>query len=118
MPRSDLVVITIIGALVVIALAATAWFFLIQKNYNFVIETSCDPTTEKCFHRDCLADNSCPVDGLEDYGVYRISAKDFATCAGDSCELECKTGAASCVKEECGQSGEDSCSVDPEKSVQ
>lgn len=106
-----------IGILVVAVLCSTAWLFLYQKNYTFIVEAACDSTYQNCFHRDCEA-GDCPVNELSDYRVYHISAKDFQVCANDSCSEECVNGIAKCTEILCGDSQQDSCSQNPEAGVQ
>lgn len=112
-------VLIVIWLMVAGAIAVTAWLYLYQKNYNFVVEAACNPSTQNCFHRDCSsADSSCPPNNWEDYKVFRIKAKDFASCSADSCASECLNGTAPCVEELCSSSSANSCSANPEQSVQ
>jgi hypothetical protein len=105
---SDKTLLTIISVFTLVAICSTAYIFLVQKEYDFVIESPCDPSTDTCFYRDCTVEE-CPPNGLEYYRIFSLSARDFATCADSSCLPECSTGAVACVETLCGESEEDVC---------
>lgn len=109
--RSDKIVLSLIAVLVLITLASTAWLFLIQKNYPFIVEAPCDPGAETCFTRDCDSEEGCPVNGLSEYKMYEIRASDFPACSDGTCIEACTTGRISCETLMCGDSEEDSCSA-------
>ncbi len=119
MDASDRRVFILIWLLVATAVATTAWLYLYQKDYDFVVEAACDPGAQNCFHRDCSsADAECPPNNWEDYKVYRVRASDFAHCSADACASECLDGTAPCVEELCSDSPDNSCSTNPEESVE
>lgn len=110
MERQEKAVIILIAAMVVAVIAATSWFFLVRKDYEFVVEVPCDPETEICYARDC-EEEECPVNGLETYTVFTLRAADFARCADGTCLMECRTGEISCSEAICGESEEDVCAA-------
>lgn len=99
----------IIFLLVISALLANFYTFFFLKNYNFIVESSCNPEVEVCYGRDCSDSSECPPNNLEIYKVYSISAKDFDKCSDDSCKNECTNGLIMCKEIVCGSSSEDSC---------
>lgn len=100
-------------------LGVTAWLYLYEENYTFIVEAKCDATTQNCFHRDCSSDNAnCPPNNLKDYKLYRVSAKNFITCVSDTCASECENGSITCNKVECNLNTGDSCTSNPEQSAQ
>lgn len=103
----------IIGLMVVVVIGATGWRYLINEHYDFVVEASCDPSTETCFYRDCST-GECPPNELENYKVFTIEAKDFDSCEDNSCKRECEEGIIACEELVCGDSEEDECAVIPE----
>ncbi|HYF28763.1 MAG TPA: hypothetical protein VEA36_00145, partial [Candidatus Paceibacterota bacterium] len=57
-------------AMVVGAISWTAWLYLGEKEYPFIVEAACDPSVETCFHRACSDTSNtgdCPPNALEDY---------------------------------------------------
>ena len=78
------------------------------KNYDYIIETPCDPSKEACYTRDCSAEE-CPPNGLSNYKVFSVKAYDFAKCSDNSCKKECEGGLIVCVAIPCGESESDSC---------
>lgn len=87
---------------VLIAIAASFYSFYYQKNYDFFIETQCDPSTETCFYRDCENNlDVCPPNNLSYYNQYTIKARDFRFCPDEDCSNTCKTGVINCIKTEC-----------------
>lgn len=115
MDRGDIVLLSFITLAIAAAIAATGWLFLYKKDYTFVLEAACDPTTQTCFTRDCLSDESdCPPNGLEAYKIYHVAASDFYTCSDNSCAAECASGAITCEEEVCSDDSEDACSANPE----
>jgi hypothetical protein len=101
---------------VVAVILASGFRFLIKKDYNFLVETQCDPAAETCFVRDCSEPDTCPPNELEQYRVFSIAAADYFQCASDdSCLQQCTTGAFVCEEMMCGDSEEDACAPpDPE----
>ncbi len=119
MNASDKGVLIAIVLMVAFSIAGAAWFFLHEKSYAFVVEAACDPATETCFTRDCeSADAECPVNGLENYKVFRVNAADYARCADGTCAAECTSGTILCKEISCGEGEEDSCALPPEKAAE
>jgi hypothetical protein len=100
-----------------ILVTAVSFFqFYIRKDYSFEVETSCDPTTEACFYRDCEGEgNFCPPNGLSYYKRYSINAGDFDSCTGGDCASVCVTGMIACIQIVCddSSSAEGSVCVEP-----
>ena len=118
MERSDVVTLSLISLSVAIVLAGTAWLFLFEQHYDFVVEAACDPETETCFYRECsdLSNTGdCPPNALENYKIFYLNAADFASCQDNSCKNECETGAIECTELLCGESEEDECAVPEEE---
>lgn len=109
MAKSDKRVLGIIFLFFAIAVAATGWRFLVWKDYTLYLEASCDPAKETCFSRDCSNPDECPPNGLSEYKVYQISARDFPKCSDDSCTAECENQTIACTQILCGDSAEDTC---------
>ena len=109
--KPDSLTLVIICVSVFIVLVSTGYKFWWTNNYDFIVEEFCDTSTENCFHRDCLKDDSCPPNGLEDYKKYKLLASDFKKCEHDSCASICKNGIIKCEEIVCGDSPEDVCSV-------
>lgn len=96
-----------------IAIAVSFYFFYFQKDYEFIVEVSCDPTEEICFQRDCSNPDDCPPNGFSDFKRYTLNAGDFKMCENEDCENACESGAIQCEPIECAEddiAGE-SCSV-------
>lgn len=47
-----------------VVIATSFYFFYFKKDYDFIVETSCDNTKEDCFYRDCSIDGECPPNNL------------------------------------------------------
>jgi len=85
-----------------IAIITSFYFFYFKKDYDFFIETKCDPATETCFYRDCENNpDICPPNNFSYYNQYAISAKDFEKCVNEDCTEACATGLIKCTKIEC-----------------
>ncbi|MFA6273775.1 MAG: hypothetical protein WC662_01310 [Candidatus Paceibacterota bacterium] len=88
------------GCLITIFVSFYAFYF--KKDYDFFVETQCDPEVETCFFRDCEASpDDCPPNGFSYYNEYTISAKDFSKCENEDCTEACSTGLIQCEKTEC-----------------
>lgn len=69
----------------------SAFFNLfIKKDYDFLVETTCDNAREICFYRDCETEE-CPPNKLSFYKEYHMRAYDFAKCENEDCTLFCAT---------------------------
>jgi hypothetical protein len=78
--------------------------FYFRKNYDFIVETSCDQTKESCFYRDCDVEGSCPPNNLSYYNEYTINAKDFYLCKDEDCTEAINSGLINAEKTECAES--------------
>ncbi len=96
---------------VVVVVVAAGYKFLWLKDYNFIVEAECDPTSENCFHRDCSNAEDCPPNGLENYRLFEVPASDFPKCMDSSCARECSKKSISCQEIDCGETESDECSV-------
>jgi hypothetical protein len=110
MRKQETLFLTMVGAMFVAVAVVTAWHFLLQKNYDFVVEAPCDPSSATCYERDC-DEEECPVNGLEQYRVYTVKAAEFAHCADETCVQECSQGTITCTETLCGEGEEDVCSI-------
>jgi hypothetical protein len=88
MQKHHIVLIFIIATILLCALTAYGKFFYV-KDYMFYIETTCDPAVEKCFVRDCTADE-CPPNMLTNYKSFNIRASDFLYCTEGNCTEFCE----------------------------
>ena len=70
--------------------------FYIQKDFNFIVEVSCDPSMKTCFERDCSDPDMCPPNGLSVFNRYTIKASDFAMCTNEDCSRACEEGTIDC----------------------
>lgn len=96
-------VFTLVGGCIV-SVIFCLYFFFIQKQYNYLIETECNPEKEECFVRDCESEDSdCPPNGFSYYKKYSISAKDFKMCPEENCQALCESGGSSCVQTKCAE---------------
>lgn len=111
MDRSDKLLLILVLLLTFATIAATAWLFLYEKKYDFIVEAQCDPAVETCFYRDCSNEDDCPPNGYEEYKTFVLDARDFERCEGDSCAEECESGEIECTPVVCGKSEEDECAV-------
>jgi hypothetical protein len=119
METSTKLVIYSILAMVILALGITAWIYPIKKDYKFLVEASCTPSSPNCFYRDCsdpLSD--CPPNNFDNYQVYTIKASEFQECKDGTCSSECVNGTISCKLIKCGGPNEMSCQDDPEANAQ
>lgn len=90
---------------ILISIAVSFYSFFYKKNYDFFIETSCDPVNEVCFYRDCENNpDLCPPNNLSYYHKYTIKARDFKYCSNEDCTEVCKTGAIECAETKCTES--------------
>jgi hypothetical protein len=91
--------VLLLGCLV--AIATSFYFFYYKKDYNFVVEVSCDPTKEICFQRDCSDPTNCPPNELSDFKRYTLNAGDFKMCENEDCTNACATGTIKCTPVAC-----------------
>lgn len=101
---------------VIIAITVSFYNFYFRKNYDFFIETSCDPSSEECFYRDCVNEpDVCPPNNLSYYSKYTIKARDFKYCPNEDCTETCKKGIINCVQTACSAEEKESgsCTIPP-----
>lgn len=115
MNMTDRTFLSAVALFFVAAICSTAYIFLIEKEYEFVVEAPCDPAVDTCFHRDCSG-GECPPNGLEEYRIFTVNAADFETCADETCLAECTTGSIACTEIACGDSEADVCSATERRS--
>lgn len=84
-----------------ITIVVSFYFFYFKKDYDFIVETSCDNTKETCFYRDCSVDGNCPPNNLSYYNTYTLSANDFSKCLNEDCTDLCSANNGICIKTEC-----------------
>lgn len=89
------------------------YFFYFQKDYEFIVESSCDINKEECFQRDCSNLDDCPPNGLSDFKRYSLNANDFQYCINEDCTEVCENGQIKCEQIECEPDVEfgESCSL-------
>jgi hypothetical protein len=94
--------IYILLAGVLIVIIASFYSFYFEKNYDFFVETECNPEMETCFFRDCENEpDICPPNNLSYYNQYTIKANDFKVCKNEDCKEACGLGLIQCIKTEC-----------------
>ncbi len=101
---SDLFILTF---LFVIGLSFYRFYY--QKDYDYLVEASCNPTAENCFTRDCTNPEDCPPNGLSVYRQYYIKAYDFPRCEDNSCVDACASGEIKCQMVFCNEEVGDVC---------
>ncbi len=80
-----------------LAIGASYYKYFYTKNYDYLVEATCDPNAGKCFYRDCENNpDSCPPNNLSYYKEYYVKAYDFPKCSDNSCQTECENGTISC----------------------
>lgn len=102
----------LIGVSSLAVIFSSFYFFYFKKDYEFIVESPCDPLMETCFQRDCSNPDDCPPNGLADFKRYSLNAADFAKCENEDCTVACETGLISCERVNCEPSEElgESCS--------
>ena len=93
--------LTLIGSTALISIFVSFYFFYFKKDYNFLVETKCDPKTETCFYRDCSNPDDCPPNGLSYYKQYNVKAYDFKSCENEDCTKACNENLISCEQISC-----------------
>lgn len=82
------------------------YFFYIKKDFDFIIETSCDINKEQCFIRDCTNPDDCPPNGLEEFKRYTLNANDFKYCENEDCLDVCENQQINCNLIQCKEDEE------------
>lgn len=93
----------------IVVIFVSFYFFYLKKDFDFIVEVSCDPTLEECFVRDC-ENVKCPSNDLSVFKKYTLKAKDFKYCENENCAVACESGQVQCeavpceIDEEYGES--------------
>lgn len=96
-PKKLFTVFTTINIILFLGvIIACFYFFYIKKDFDFIVETSCDTNKEECFVRDCTNPEDCPPNGLEVFKRYNVNAKDFQYCDNEDCLYACESKTISC----------------------
>lgn len=111
MGKADILLLGTLFGLALVAIGTTGYSYWYNNAYPVVVEAECDPEVQNCFYRDCEEADACPPNGLSVYTVYSVSARDFDTCADNSCKQECESGAIACEEIVCGEAEEDACII-------
>lgn len=82
-------------------IAVNFYVLYFQKDYDFIVETSCDLLSEECFYRDCTNTLDCPPNGLAHFKRYTISASDFPMCTKEDCTAVCESESVPCEQIAC-----------------
>jgi hypothetical protein len=105
---------TIFFLLLIGSIVVTYVKIVVNKNYQIVAETSCDPVNEKCFVWECdiEIDGECSDVAEENVFIYKIinkKASSIALCEasdeklGCNEELTCTEGEENCSYEYCNE---------------
>ena len=108
----------IIGLSSLAVISSSFYFFYFKKEYEFIVETSCDPLIEACFQRDCSDSNNCPPNALSDFKRYTLKAKDYSMCKQEDCSEVCENNTIMCTQVECVEDleyGESCSNLDSER---
>lgn len=108
---STKVLLSIITLSVIVTILVTGYKFLWEKDYNFVVEASCNPEVNNCFYRDCSIEGDCPPNNFSNYRIYEIHASEFSKCSNNSCERECESGVINCSERLCSVENGDECTT-------
>jgi hypothetical protein len=97
---------------IVIAIISSFYFFYFKKDFDFIVETTCDPNKEQCFERDCTNPDDCPPNGLSEFKRYTLNANDFKYCQNEDCTFACESAQIKCTNVPCVEDVEmgESCS--------
>lgn len=113
---SGRIILIIFSLLFVATIVRGFYVFYYTKNYDYLIEASCDSATETCFQRNCADDpDNCPPNNLDTYKQFYIKAYDFERCKYNSCKLLCAREPNTCSEVKCGDSPDDVCARIPEQ---
>jgi len=84
-----------------LVIGVSFYFFYFKKDYDFIVETSCDSTKEECFSRDCTNPDNCPPNQLSTFKRYTLKASDFQYCENEDCKIACESGSIKCERISC-----------------
>ncbi len=119
--KNNSLLIKALIACCVISVITSFYFFYYKKDFNFIVEVSCDKSQETCFERDCSNPDDCPPNGLSDFKRYSLNANDFKSCQNEDCTTVCENGEIKCTPVECTENpdtGETCVSPQSSESVQ
>ncbi|MEI8270609.1 MAG: hypothetical protein WCG45_04520 [bacterium] len=94
--------------LFLMVIVVNIYFLYFKKDFQFLIEVSCDKTIEQCFERDCTNLDDCPPSGLSTFKRYSLKASDFKYCANEDCKKACEGGQIKCNEIKCIKDSETS----------
>ena len=96
-PKKLLTPFTILNIVLFLGIIINSlYFFYFKKDFNFIVETSCDPSQEQCFIRDCTNPDDCPPNGLSSFKRYSLKANNFKYCLNEDCKIVCESGQIKC----------------------
>ncbi len=99
-PKSKFLITLIISC--ILCISAMFYIFYYKQDFQFIVETSCDPTSQTCFYRDCsLLETECPPNNYSYYKSYNINAADFKYCSNEDCKNVCESGSIQCEENQC-----------------
>lgn len=85
-------------ASIIVAFLFSFYHYYYTKNFDYIVESPCDPEVETCGFRDCENDpDVCLPNELTYYKMYVVKAYDFPKCENNSCETECESGEIKCI---------------------
>lgn len=100
---SNIIFYTVFILLILGSVGFTFWRIVIQKDYQIVSETSCDPVTESCFHYDAVVcdegDTACVASDAYDYKKISKKAASIYACEQTEEKTDC-TEELSCLEDE------------------
>ncbi len=116
--HSNNVFLYVIFSCILLSFLTSFYFFYLKKDYDFIVEVSCDPTIEECISRDCTDPANCPPNGLSEFKRYVLKAYDFKYCENEDCKDVCEKKEIECIQIECAEDEEfgESC-ISPEMEV-
>lgn len=105
-----------ITLLLVIGSSFYKYYYL--KNYDYIIEASCNPELENCFFRDCENnEDECLPNNYSYYKQFFIKASDFPKCSDNSCAEQCASNTIQCIIIECDDTV-DTCTTPPVQTIE
>lgn len=101
-PKKLFTTFTIINIILFLGVMINSfYFFYIKKDFDFIVEATCDTSVEQCFQRDCTNPDDCPPNGLSDFKKYTLNANDFKYCPNEDCTTACESRQIQCRKVIC-----------------
>jgi hypothetical protein len=112
-PKSDIFDKTIVIAgfiLTISAIIVCFYIYYYKKDFDFIVEASCDASKQSCYTRNCDVDG-CPPNNLSVYKVFHLNAADFGSCSDDTCIRFCQQNPSKCLETMCGDDPADTCAL-------